>query len=126
MELGVLAPYPRRLMQGIGQLLREHGPGHFIDLLALRNPEFRRTGLVIDDLRYENEFRWLREQGFVLIYLEGSFRPLEGREAEHESENGLSPERFGFDLVVPAGSGLAQRLSAIHRLLRDRLVDPVA
>ena len=126
MELGLSAPYPRRLMQGIGQLLREHDPEHFVKLLALRNPEFSRTGLVIDDLRYGNELRWLRENGFVVVYLEGSFLPLEAGEAEHESENSLSPQRDHFDLVLPAGSGVTQRVAAVHRLLRRRVLDPDA
>jgi hypothetical protein len=122
-ELGVAAPYPRRLLQGIGQLLREHDADHFIALLALRNPDMDRTGLVIDDLRYENEFRWLRERGFLLVYLEGSYRPLEGSDAEHESENALSPERVHFDLVLPFGTGVAQRVAAIRRLLKGETVD---
>jgi hypothetical protein len=125
-ELGVAAPYPRRLMQRIGQVLRDRDPDHFVELLALRNPECSRTGLVIDDVRYENEYHWLRDHGFVLVYLEGSFRPLEGEEAEHESEVSLSPERLRFDLVLPAGSSVVQRVAAVSRLLRDPALAPVA
>ncbi|MCX2726023.1 hypothetical protein OO015_00685 [Thermomicrobium sp. 4228-Ro] len=125
-ELGVAAPYPRRLMQRLGRCLRDEDPDHFVKLLALRNPAFSQTGLVIDDVRYENEYRWLRDHGFVLIYLKGSFRPLEGEEAEDESETALSPERVRFDLVLPAGSSVVQRVAAVSRLLRDPALSPVA
>jgi energy-coupling factor transporter ATP-binding protein EcfA2 len=126
LELGMKAPHPRRLMQGIGTLVRDWNQDHFIELLALRHPDLFLTGLVIDDLRYENEFHWLRERGFTLVYLEGSFRPLMGEEAEHESEHALAADRLPFDLVLPAGSGLLARLEALTRLLGERLSDPVS
>ena len=117
MELGVKAPYPRQLLQGMGMLLRAWNPDHFIELLALRNAERHQTGLVIDDLRFPNEYQWLRQHGFLVVYIEGSFRPLQGAEAEHESEHSLSPELVPFDLVLPAGSTVAQRVVAVASLL---------
>jgi len=117
MELGVKAPYPRQLAQGIGMLLRAWNPDHFIELLAERSGDFPRAGLVIDDLRFLNEYQWLRQHGFLVVYIEGSFRPLQGAEAEHESETALSPEVVPFDLVLPAGSSVAERVEAIVSVL---------
>jgi hypothetical protein len=111
-------------MQRVGEAVRDWEEDHFIRLLALRNPEFRCTGLVIDDLRYENEYQWLRDRGFILVYIEGSFRPLEGAEAEHESEMGLDPARHRFDLVLPAGSSVLERVMAVARLLDDDALLP--
>ena len=119
-ELGVKAPYPRRLLQRIGDVLRSYDQDHFVSLLWERNPDWSSSGLVVDDLRYENEYHHLRERGFVLVYLQGSFRPLVGEEAEHESENALDPERLIFDLVLPPGGSVVQRVAAVSRLIRER------
>jgi len=118
-ELGVRPPYPRMLMQRLGQSLREYDEDHFVKLLEERNPGLQASGLVIDDVRYPNEFCWLREKGFILVYLEGSFRPLEGEEAAHESEIALSPDAYPFDLVLPAGTSVIQRVAAVARVLRS-------
>lgn len=122
-ELGVKAPSPRWLMQQIGQVLREYDEDHFVQLLEERNPGFAHRGLIIDDLRFENEFRWAKERGFLTVYLEGSFRPLSGPEAGHVSETSLSPE-LPWDLLLPAGTSVVYRVSAVVQALKEReLVD---
>lgn len=117
-ELGVKAPYPRRLMQHIGSLLRDYDQDHFVKLLEERNPSVEYRGLIIDDLRFENEFRWAKERGFLTVYLAGSFKPLDGAEASHVSETALSPHSFPFDVVLPAGTSVAYRVSAVVQALR--------
>lgn len=117
-ELGVKAPHPRWLMQHVGFLLREHDENHFVQLLEERNAGFEHRGLIIDDLRFENEFRWAKQRGFLTVYLAGSFKPLEGEEANHVSEVALSPRSSPFDLVLPAGTSVAYRVSAVVQALK--------
>jgi hypothetical protein len=119
-ELGIKTPYPRRLMQHLGAVLREHDEDHFVKLLEERNPGLEYRGLIIDDLRFENEFRWAKERGFLTVYLAGTFRPLEGEEARHVSETALSPRHVPIDLVLPAGTSVAYRVSAVVQALKER------
>jgi len=111
--MGYREPFPRHLMQAIGDLMRNEDPDFFIKLLEER---LGSTGAIIDDLRYPNELAWCRQNGFKVVYLRGSFSPLGGKEAAHSSENELSEEVA--DVVLDEGD-VSERLRLLLREIAD-------
>ena len=67
---------PRRLLQDIGQKMREIDPQVWIrraEAMARFEADRRSTaGIVIDDLRQPNEYKWARANGFIIIRVEAS------------------------------------------------------
>jgi len=93
---GFREPYPRGVLQQVGTVLRDYDAEIFIKLLENRWPGD--GGIIIDDLRFQNELAWCRERGFYVVYLLGSYQPLPEEFALHHSENEIVPE--DADLVL--------------------------
>jgi len=111
--LGYREPYPRHLMQALGTMMRNEDEDIFIRLLEQRMAP---GGAIIDDLRHRNELAWCRQNGFIVVYLRGSYRPLDGEEAAHESENQLSAD--DADIVLEEGE-VSERLRYLLREILD-------
>jgi len=101
-------------MQGIGTLARSYDADIFVKLLASR---LQPGGAVIDDLRYRNELTWCRENGFLVVYLLGSYRPLPAHLDAHESEQDIGPD--DADLVLD-DAPVENRLVAVLSVLVSR------
>ncbi len=102
-------------MQALGTMMRNEDKDIFIRLLEKRMAP---GGAIIDDLRYRNELSWCRQNGFIVVYLRGSYRPLEGDEAAHESENQISAD--DADIVLQEG-GVSERLRHLLKEILDAI-----
>lgn len=97
--------YYRNDLQRIGESARQANPNHWIDLLHYRARLAEDQGvsaLVIDDLRYRNEFDYCKKQGYTVIKLVPN---------KIDVHDGLHPsEREWFDL--PADFVICKRMDA--------------
>lgn len=119
-QLAWLGKSPRELMQLLGT---EFGRGMVHNdlwlLLAAQNiarlahyqPDA--TGIVISDLRFENEADWLRRRGGMVIHIQ---RPDAPGVAAHSSEAGIAIH--DHDLVINNDGELADFLSDIEYATR--------
>jgi len=110
----------RALMQEWGSARRYQSEGYWIRKLLVRVPEDRSKRIVVDDLRYQNEARVLKREGFVLVRLtvaldEGMDYLLEGGmlgdvarvAASHPSETDLDSYRdFDVSIYAPRSRSL--------------------
>jgi len=106
----------RRFYQHVGTATREAlGDDVFVAALERRLAEAGGS-VIIDDLRFPVELAWCLRNGFLLVYLEGSFVPLPADLDAHPSEQGICPQ--DCHLVLPAASSLSSRarlvLEALH------------
>lgn len=102
-------------MQRYGTMMRKYSPFFFVNLLFVRNnmdadmwehfsDKWKPADfLVIGDVRFSEEVRFIRAQGGVIFFVEGCRRPLRGAEAEHESESHFGELRAMADILVPEG-----------------------
>lgn len=95
----------REYLQRIGESARQANPNHWIDLLHYRARLAEDQGvsaLVIDDLRYRNEFDYCKKQGYTVIKLVPN--KIDVNDTLHPSE------REWFDL--PADFVICKRMDA--------------
>ena len=100
---------PRKLYQDFGQYARSIDPDVWVNQLAETVSIEREmggiNGFVLTDVRYENEAKWAKENGFVLVYVHASEEVrlerarlagdnFDASTLEHETERGIR------DLVV--------------------------
>lgn len=88
---------PRKAMQLMGteygrQMLRQD---LWIHMAQVRLNETRKDGLLVTDVRFENEAKWIRENNGILIHM---LRPDMPEVAAHASEAGV--EFVDGDLIV--------------------------
>lgn len=85
------------------------------------DPELK--GVVLPDVRFENEASWVREQGGLIVHLE---RPGTTEVAAHASESGIAPHQDDY-LVLNDGSidELNEQLADIMRAFCDGRERPV-
>lgn len=112
---------PRRAMQLMGteygrQMLRDD---LWIHMAKIRLDETRKEGLLVTDVRFENEATWIRENGGLLIHLE---RPGLQSVAAHASEAGVEFVE-GDMVVVNSGSMDALQVHAQVLVTNLRLRD---
>ena len=116
----------RRTMQVLGAEMRRRNPEYLVNELAARNNLATTTiqttwepadVLIIADVRDEKEFWFCKDRGIV-VFVSGSFSPLEGIEAEHISES-LSrscktrmPIEIEFDFVIQKQKNVSMLASA--------------
>ena len=122
---GYPTPMIRQLLQWWGtEVRRANEPDYWVDRMAGGLIEAKRLqlyGLIIDDVRFENEAEFIHEQGGTLIRV----NPYNGWEcdkatAEHESEVALDSYE-GFDLTItPEYGTLDEHADMIINLLKRR------
>lgn len=79
----------RPLLQMWGSARRHEDPDYWVEKMRGRLAGYGvDVDIAVDDCRYPNEYRTLRDAGFEFIRLQSgdTTRPLIGAEAEHESE----------------------------------------
>jgi len=117
-------PKDRRLLQDIGMAGRRHDPDVWIDNLCQTIDQFdyyRTENIFITGIRFENEVKKLRQQGFTVILLKRDklLREELGAPREpHESEAPLDEGLFNQDDIIHNNSSLAN----FHKSLHDRFV----
>jgi hypothetical protein len=97
-------PEVRRILQHVGQTIRERDPDYWVALLMRQVDGARSFNIpvIVTDVRYPNEAEALREAGFTLVRIVRPILPDQSP-SEHESETALS----GFapdEVVVNAGT----------------------
>lgn len=64
----------------------------------------KECGVVVSDLRFENEAEWIRAEGGLVIHIDGPARgALQGSQGKHTSEAGV--ERLQGDIVIANTAG---------------------
>lgn len=84
----------RHLAQTLGtEWGRSIHPHFWLQMAKLRYYGLDRSGdaygLVITDVRFENEAEWIREEGGRVVHITGRETTVEGAAAEHVSEAGI-------------------------------------
>lgn len=109
----------RGLLQALGQFRRENThPDYWVRKTTIQM--FPDRCYVVDDCRYPNEYGALRNLGFKFVRLADGphTRPLEGAEAEHESESYWRDWDVDLDLPYTEGVGVqAERVVAAFGLV---------
>lgn len=116
----------RQYLQKLGQLVRWYDPDFWVDR-ALRaiemntmnvGPEFN---VYIDDVRFPNEVQKLRDNGFIIVYLNG--RGLPDPDAEWRRDESELLDRWTADYIVQSDRGklaeLHYRIDALYELLLE-------
>lgn len=111
-EIAALGKSPRQLMQTLGtEWGRDMIHPEIWLTLATDKLRMHGRGMVIPDLRFENEVQWVRKYGGVIIHLSRDDAP---EIAPHSSESGLIPGPTDIHLFNNAGLDDLQH--AISRL----------
>lgn len=102
-----------RLLQWYGQYKREQDKLYWIKkldaVLKIEKPRFA----IITDLRYKNEFMWVKShKGYTINVVRNGFIDL-SRDPNHVSEIDLDGMVFDYDILVPEGD--------VNQLKKDAL-----
>lgn len=110
----------RELLQRLGSALRGVDPDVFVrclhrELRQLKSRDPDACAFVVDDVRFENELDYLRDNGFLMVYISRNVPAEHMPTGTHESETGaLALARKCDAHVVNDGC-----LSALRELVRD-------
>lgn len=103
-------PEVRRLLQTIGQGVRDRDPDFWIRQLTERIPAG--MPVVVSDVRYRNEALTLISRGFRLVRI---VRPDAPPSGDHQSETDL--DQFVPDLIIRNGGSLAELYERVDALV---------
>jgi hypothetical protein len=95
----------RKLMQLYGQVMRQQDKDYWLKQAKREIKTLEDLGsdcVVIDDLRYKNEFDYLKNEGFVLVRLVVTGEPCESADT---SERDLDDMDSEFDYIVEVERG---------------------
>lgn len=118
---------PRQLLQVFGQKMREIDQMVWIRQVERQLHEIGDVPVIVGDCRQQNEYAWLREQGFTFIRVEANkdkrihrmlkqgdrFRSFE---LEHETE--LHVDRFIVDYVIENNGELDDLYRQLDEILK--------
>lgn len=114
----------REAMQDMGAAVRAAVPDYYVKCLRSLNcldgtDAFPAPAdfLIVGDVRYPNEAKFIKAHG-VLLHVCGCKRPLQGKEAEHDSESHFSELYAGADYAIAEQPSL-ERLAAAVKCLVD-------
>ncbi|MFF7361070.1 hypothetical protein [Streptomyces sp. NPDC008125] len=105
-------PEVRRILQTVGQTVRDTDPEFWVRAARPAISAAHELGLpvVVSDVRYANEARWLLDNGFSLIRVTRPGAGLSGDAGRHESETEL--DSWATDLTI-GNTGSLEDLNAI-------------
>jgi hypothetical protein len=105
-------PEVRRVLQHVGQTVRDIDPGFWVRAAAPAIDAAERLNLpvVVTDVRYENEATYLRDRGFATIRVTRPGAGATGDTAKHKSETEL--ENWATALTI-ANTGTLEELNRI-------------
>lgn len=72
---------------------------------------------VVSDVRFDNEAKWILDQGGVVIEIIDPDTPIIPLSEQHASERGISSQYVGYRLMNPKSSGLHALVSSVSKLL---------
>lgn len=70
-----------KTLQDIGNYFRSRDPAWWVKRMAAASESRDQAGLIIDDLRFANEFAWCRNNGFLLVRLDVTRETQDSRAA---------------------------------------------
>lgn len=115
---------PRQLMQTLGTEWGRHhvAPDIWLRVAARRiekylqaKPCLHIAGIVVSDIRFENEAEWLRSQGGSLWHIERAHKAH--NVADHVSENGIT--RANSDIVIANDKTIADLEEMVAEILQE-------
>ena len=104
----------RGKLQRLGQTLRDWDPDFWVSSAEVPSGDL----VVVSDIRYPNEARWVTEQGGVLVGVE---RPERGPVNDHESEKNTELLLQETDFLI-CNSGTLEDLEAASDRLAEYLL----
>ena len=106
---------PRDFMIKFGQFMRYFDSNYWVERIDLKGER-----IVIDDLRYENEYHFLTEQGAKLIRIERykSLNPYK-EELNDESENALDSFKFDYVIKEQNNGTKTDLYASLHRIIKN-------
>lgn len=115
LEIPGLGVSPRRMAQTLGTEWGRNTLGEdiWLKVLERRIDELQVDQVVITDVRFANEARWVKDRGGLLIRVE---RPNVRAIAAHSSEAGIAPEVH--DVVIVNDGTLEDLRVNTHRIVR--------
>jgi hypothetical protein len=111
----------RELLQRIGSDFRSRDPNFWVDI-AMTKLDRLKVPVVIDDLRYPNEYKALTERGFYLVRMEAmqSLRrqrlSLSFKNPEHSSETSLD-DIVGWNNVITNNNEKQEVYDVLDRIM---------
>jgi len=116
----------RTFLQMLGDGARHSDPNIWVRWLHMTMQRYERQGIedfVVDDCRYLNEAKFLREHGFVLVRLAGkSYIKLSERQRSHPSE--LELEKIDVDFILDSSRPLSKMYRDLMRALHKMKIVP--
>lgn len=109
-------PEVRRLLQQMGQTIREHDEEFWIKAMRrkLNNAEAWNLPVVVTDVRYPNEAAMLRARGFKLVRILRPEPALSGPESAHSSETAL--DDYAADVTISNDAGIDSLYTQVSNL----------
>ena len=115
-------PGSREMLIKHGSIRRTQDPLYWVKLTGMWIEEVLADGgiPVVDDLRFPNEYEWLRQRGFLLVHLHAPLHVRKGRLASQgldpnfaytSSISEVALEQHGFHLRLPHGGHYERRLA---------------
>lgn len=93
---------PRQMMQTLGTEWGRKQVNTDVWLLLAKNQLFSRgPGMIVTDVRFENEAAWVRKMGGVVIHVKRDEAP---KVAAHESEQGVQVAELSDRILMNDGS----------------------
>jgi hypothetical protein len=115
----------REALQYVGVKLRELDANHWIKVLAAKYPDLDNTGLIVDDCRFQNEYQWLKDSGFLMVRIKVRsdtqiMRGAAYSQLFHQSEIALDPiPDRAFDIVLDEYTEVPDRVGVILAALES-------
>lgn len=137
-KLPIVKTSARQLYREFGDVMRHHSPDVFVSLTALKiemvknyykkkisDPGFD-VPIIIDDLRYDNEAKWVKDNAGTIIKInrpEGQLRNV----PQHNSENGIDGEFIDYEIDNDGAlielKSTAEAIAQMYDLQRGSLGD---
>lgn len=111
----------RQMLQGIGtEVARTVHKEVWIKNMELRTKEYRdlNMGIVIDDMRFDNEAQWVRDNGGKVIHMTGPTDKDGTKHTEHASEAGV--EKKPEDIVLVNNGTVAALKSTLDLIMVEQ------
>lgn len=105
---------PRELLQTVGtDVIRAYDPDVWVNYVVRQLVEEK--DYVVDDCRFLNEAQILRDNGFVIVRIDGPQRtPMVGQTSQHASETEM--DNIAYDYILPNNGTLDELDLNLHEL----------
>jgi Holliday junction resolvase len=111
----------RTLLQALGHGLRQIDPLVWVKYTINKFDENETDFVVIDDLRYPNEYEALKRLGFTIVKLVGRQKPMTEAQKAHESEQFW--QMMQEDIVIDSSKPADECFRHLDRVLGQVLIE---